>query len=101
MRVYGESFAGKAPVFVAAVFEWQGSDLPVVASVGRAEDRAGAGPVVGVGAGGDVDLVGVGGVDRDALDAGVVPVGRAEFVGDGDPDLRFVVPAVRAADVGA
>src|SRR6185295_17437278 len=41
------------------------------------------------------------GVERDAFDAVLEALGRAEAVGDGDPRHRALVPTVGAADIGA
>ncbi len=71
-----------------------------VAAIARAEDGAVADPRAGVRPGGQVDLVGVDRIGRQALDAEEVRV-APQLIGERDPDLAGRVPAVGAADVGA
>jgi hypothetical protein len=75
--------------------------LPGAALVGGAHDGGWAAPVGGVEAGGDVDLVGVVGIECEAFDAGEAGVFAIDEVGEGNPALAGVVRAVGSADVGA
>ncbi len=96
-----QAFARPAAVLVAAQLERQVGALEGAAAVGGAQDRAVAGPVVGVGARREVEPVGVDGIGGQRLDAQQVPVLLADPVGQRDPLLGAGVPAVGATHVGA
>ncbi len=95
-----QPFARPAAVLVAAQLERQVGALEGAAAVLGAQDRAVAGPVVGVGARGEVEPVGVDRIGGQRVDAQQVPVLLAEPVGQRDPLLGPGVPAVGAAHVG-
>src|SRR5690606_2320161 len=100
--VHGQPLAHAPAGHVAAQLERQLADPPGLTPVGRAQDRAVVGvPVVGVHADGGVHPVGVDGVGGDAVHAVVPPSVPAHPVEQRGPGLVVLVPAVRAADVGA
>ena len=96
----GEPLAHRAAVLVAAHLHRHVDRLPGVAAIVRTEDGAVADPRAGVRSRGQVDLVGVDRIGRQALDAEEVRV-APQLIGERDPGLAGRVPAVGAADVGA
>src|SRR5262249_13364724 len=97
-----QALAHRAARHVAADFEGQIRPLKTIAPVGGAEDRAVLiRPFVGVSPGGDVKAVWVYRIGGDAVDAGQVPIVEADPIEQRNPAARALIPAVRAADVGA
>ena len=102
VRIDDEALAHVAAGHVPTGLEGQDRDLPAAAPVPRPEH----GPVVGVpgvrvDAGEHVDTVGVHWIRGQAVDTRVAPVVPAHPVQQRDPAAGVLVPAIRAADVGA
>jgi len=98
IRVHGEPFTVGATGLVAAhldghIGSLEGSALVIRAKHGRVAPA--------IDAGGQIYALGIVGVHGNALDAGQGPIRRANPIGDGNPPLRGIVPAIGTADVGA
>ena len=97
----GQPLAHRAAVLVAAHLHRHVDGLPGVAAIVRAEDGAVADPRAGVRPRGQVDLVGVDRIGRQALDAEEVRCRARSWSVRATQVLCRRVPAVGAADVGA
>ena len=101
LRIDRETLAGATTGLVAAKLHRNGRAIPSAPAVGRAEDGAVADVRMRVSAGGEVDALRVGGIEREAFDALEIPVVAPQPVEQRLPGAADAIPAIGTADIGA
>src|SRR5208337_3705575 len=94
-----QTFAVAATVLVAAELERHVIDLEGVATVTGTQNRAIRCSRVGVSAAGEIDTIGIGGINRNAFHPHQVPAGVGNPVQQRLPSFAPVIPAISAADI--
>src|SRR5208337_3837842 len=89
-----QTFAVAATVLVAAEFERHVGDLEGVATVMGTQNRSIRCSWVGVSAAGEIDAIGIGGINRNAFHAHQVPVGVGNPVQQRLPLFAPIIPAI-------
>ena len=100
VRVHRHPLAVAAAVFVSAEFEGHIGPLERLAAVLRPQDGAIGRARVGISAAGQIQAIGVRGVQRDAFHAHQVEIFVGHPIEQRIPPLGWLVPAVRAAHIG-